>query len=85
MVFDTNSAELAEQWSQIGRFQAIYFSENGDILSSSAKVCPSRCNAQHAALQMSWSQPSDVCVTLQESMAYVMCSMICNISGGDSS
>ncbi len=48
MVFDTKSADLAEQWSQIGRFQALRFSENGDILSSCAKVCPPRCNAQHA-------------------------------------
>ena len=39
MVFDTNSAGLAEQWSQIGRFQAVSISESGDILSSSVKVC----------------------------------------------
>ena len=39
MVFDTNSAGLAEQWSQIGRFQAMEISECGDILSSSVKVC----------------------------------------------
>ncbi|CAL5222991.1 g5435 [Coccomyxa viridis] len=38
MVFDTKSADLAEQWSQIGRFQAMNISEDGAILSSSAKV-----------------------------------------------
>ena len=40
-MFDTESADLAEEWSQIGRFTALTVSESGEIFDASTKVCPS--------------------------------------------
>lgn len=41
LMFDTESADLAEEWSQIGRFTALTVSESGEIFDASTKVCPS--------------------------------------------
>ena len=64
LVFDTRSAGLAEQWSQIGRFTAVKISENGDILSSVAKVCPHDWRCKAIRIIMRWTGLCQRCLSL---------------------